>query len=1587
MSKATYKQLDLSGKIKETDLSEDTQSALNKTDLSSNNETVTFYCDCDSSSDVLDNDLISDYSNINSAISFSSVSDFDTTDIDSSDKKFGDASFNFNRSNYSLLIPKSGNISVNGKFSISVWIKVNGEINRTIYSDADGILKLSIDADGKAKATIYHENIESSIISTTSVNSNEWMNIIVSGETNSSGEDSLMIYVDGDKESSISDQTFNVNENSSSNFILGSGFNNDNATVVNMGSLPSLDGLTFSGDDESDCSVSDGTLEVNTIGDGVRTASYEKTWVPTMDSDLKLGLPCDFNADSVEGKNAITDTMIFDRATKKFGRASFYMNEINTRLEYQNNGTDFNMFGSLTTSYTLDFWIKTTKESGNHIINQLADTTTYWRMYTNGSSETLKFYIYENGGVNDYLTTSVTISNNQWHHVAIIKVNSDVSMYIDGIRVDDISLTGTISSNGPINVGYYNGSYLGQGNIDELRLTQSNPFNADPTTANPIVVPSKSVFDACYYETKAKLEQVEEGSAIPDKTTLMIPADDSNSSIAGRLPINITDLDTVNKKFNKSSLKFNGTTDFVSFADSDNWNICGSNSDDWTISLWVKHTDHSGDEYYIEQYVDTSNYWMLDHVDGSGIRFSVNLAGTNIIATGFGGEITDTNWHHVALVKKANEYAIYLDGIQTSYVQDSDTATFNGLLRVGASYYGGSLSYQFDGNMDDVVISQSNIFSATPNSGKTDTITVPTAPLVKDANTRLMIKADETCNSEDSYAIPMHSTSLSSSIIKFGNGAMKFNGTSDYVQYADSADWDLVASNSDDWTVAFWIKPNIDISSINIRLMEQHEDADSNYWEMNLNSGALGFLMVSGGVTSIKVFASTEVISDTGWHHIAFVKKASEYAFYLDGVQGNYLSDSSTDTFSAVLNIGSSTSGGNYMNGYIDELLISHSNIFSASPNSGKTDTITVPTSALVDDANTKLHITADSNCNSSEGKSATNTTTIIHNERKFGDNSLFFNGESDYASFPDSDNWDICKSNSDDWTISLWARHSGCSGYDTYIDQIQDGSNYWNLTHISGSGLRFYSQSGGSEWINTGTAGEITDSEWHHITLVKKGDEYACYLDGAQVTYTQDSSIVTFAGDIVIGQHNGGSYFNGYLDDIVIAHSNIFSASPNSGLTDTIAVPTTSLGKGKGSLDYKISNGSYESIMRINDNSVIVDGTYNEKCIDIDTSKFNTYRHILQGSKSFVYINGVLKIVNTANVSNNSKVVFGDCKSVTDLNIKAQIDNFKYDQSNGNPASIFNNELKGNIDSLVVIDNIIISDTVDQLQTAAGKDIAPGTRDGAQIRNIDQSHLAIDELIDEREYEEAPYMDIRDYCDASGERLSYNMQFSTKKRVIPTITVVTTNSVNLSSVAVSPSVNGIYLGLSASGSGYTRWEGSWTAQCASKAKIFDITISDFKCVTGKILFDSLGQKNGYDETIHTVLLSDVTRDRNEDDTADAYSYSFTVDGVKITIPMLNEEQKISWIYGLDSDHLSAQSLKLVNRLTNAEEYDSIQESLRSNPVNKKEIRNEFLKFYDELLKLRTSVYFPIETFALNNKVLILNRIDAGEKYVQDGDL
>ena len=210
-------------------------------------------------------------------------------------------------------------------------------------------------------------------------------------------------------------------------------------------------------------------------------------------------------------------------------------------------------------------------------------------------------------------------------------------------------------------------------------------------------------------------------------------------------------------------------------------------------------------------------------------------------------------------------------------------------------------------------------------------------------------------NSDNQVAVTKNGNAevIETTEIPIGTGCAKFGTTLSYLSASDSADRDVLGSDSDNWTLECWINPT-SIPATQ-ELFGQYQDAN-NYWQFYLTASLkVAFFVYGSGSTQVSVQSPTSSISTGVWQHVAMVKKGNEYGIYVDGVQLGYTTTSNTASFASPLYVGTWDTTTQYYNGYIDELKIQNSNSLNGNPNSSNGDNIIVPVNPYVADANTNL--------------------------------------------------------------------------------------------------------------------------------------------------------------------------------------------------------------------------------------------------------------------------------------------------------------------------------------------------------------------------------------------------------------------------------------------------------------------------------------------------------------------------------------------------------------------------------------------------------------------------------------------------------
>jgi len=228
--------------------------------------------------------------------------------------------------------------------------------------------------------------------------------------------------------------------------------------------------------------------------------------------------------------------------------------------------------------------------------------------------------------------------------------------------------------------------------------------------------------------------------------------------------------------------------------------------------------------------------------------------------------------------------------------------------------------------------------------------------LATDTNIKLLLHGDGTDGSTSiidsspagrSPSVTGGTTQIDTAYKKFRSGAIWFDGNSDYLDYADHADWDLPG----EFAIHFWVRfddvvgyypiftSTTDVDPLMLRV----------HWDGRSGASSPAWYVMDG---SAKAYFADTLTNDT-WHHFAITRDDSNQVnLYGDGTRvGTYSSTVSYTSGGLRLNKGH-TGGTDYWEGHLDEFTW-----IKGSYNGWNGSTITVPTAPTAGSGSTSLFV------------------------------------------------------------------------------------------------------------------------------------------------------------------------------------------------------------------------------------------------------------------------------------------------------------------------------------------------------------------------------------------------------------------------------------------------------------------------------------------------------------------------------------------------------------------------------------------------------------------------------------------------------
>jgi len=145
----------------------------------------------------------------------------------------------------------------------------------------------------------------------------------------------------------------------------------------------------------------------------------------------------------------------------------------------------------------------------------------------------------------------------------------------------------------------------------------------------------------------------------------------------------------------------------------------------------------------------------------------------------------------------------------------------------------------------------------------------------------------------------------------------------------------------------------------------------------------------------------------------------------------------------------------------------------------------------------------------------------------------LKFDGDDDYVSIPNSDNWNF---GNKEFTIGFWIRFNDVSGNKIIIEHASGTDYDWSIPKIGNTTIRFEFKNslGGNFSLDDNTS--LVINTWYYVTVTRTGNEFRIYRDGVLKNKATVGETIKNSNDILrIGKRDNGQEVNAFMDEVAI--------------------------------------------------------------------------------------------------------------------------------------------------------------------------------------------------------------------------------------------------------------------------------------------------------------------------------------------------------------------------------------------------------------------------------------------------------------------
>ena len=527
------------------------------------------------------------------------------------------------------------------------------------------------------------------------------------------------------------------------------------------------------------------------------------------------------------------------------------------------------------------------------------------------SDSTINYYVNNN----TYATSTVSIPNGTWKHIALVRNGTTTTLYYNGVSVGSVSDSKDYTATYLVVGGYYSSSYTWNGLISNFRIVKGT-----------------AVYTSAFTPPTASL------SAITNTQLLTCQANRFIDSSANAYALTVSGNTSV-QRFNPfgastaystsvigGSAYFDGSGDYLSGPTNNSAFQFGTG--DFTVEAWVYLTANNDYPSILE---------IGNHLTTTGILFIYwGSSGGNVAAIYSGGfkgstPVTMNAWNHIAYVRSSGSLKIYVNGVSPAGVTFTNDLTNSNKVTIGTDQ-NLTAGYYFTGNISNLrVVKGTAVYTAD--------FTPPTTPLTAISGTSLLMPMTNAAiidNAMMNNLETVGNAQISTSVKKYGTGSIYFDSSGDAL-YSKSQS---VTFGTGDFTLEFWINFNA-VNNSTVKFIYDMRNSGATSASFLAQEAGNTWTYWNGAGTSISSGFTSSTFTDSTWTHVAICRSSGTTRFFAGGTLTNSVADTSNYA-NSTLTFGARYSISDFLNAWIDDLRITKGY-------ARYTATFTPPTAAFLD--------------------------------------------------------------------------------------------------------------------------------------------------------------------------------------------------------------------------------------------------------------------------------------------------------------------------------------------------------------------------------------------------------------------------------------------------------------------------------------------------------------------------------------------------------------------------------------------------------------------------------------------------------------